>query len=98
MRNVFPDEQAAYEVVSRLLERAGQNTEQARCVADLLLAWYDAPTFGYWNPVDIWNVDDATGNDMIAVLHLIKESHAYIDELGFDTEIQLIWQRWRSPK
>lgn len=97
MRDTFPDKQEAYRALSRLLEQAGQNTKQARCVADLLLAWYDAPTFGYWNPVDIWNVDDATGNDMIVVLRLIKESHAYIDELGFEKEIQLIWRKWRSP-
>jgi len=81
MRNTVPDEQKAYEALSKLLEQAGQNTKQARCVANLLLAWYDATIFDSWDPVDIWSVDDTTGSDMIAVLHLIKESHTYIDEL-----------------
>ena len=95
---MIPDEQMAYEALSRLLEQADKSTKEARCVADLLLAWYDAPTFGCWNPVDIWNVDEVTGNNMLAVLQLIKESRAYIDELGFDREIQLVWQRWRPNK
>jgi ParB family chromosome partitioning protein len=98
MRNTVPDEQKAYEALSRLFEQANQNTKQARCVAHLLLAWYDASTFGGWDPVGMWDVDDVTGSDMIAVLELIKESHAYIDELGFDREIQLVWQRWMPVK
>lgn len=98
LRNTVPDERNAYEALSRLFEQADQSTTQARCVARLLLAWYDASTFGAWDPIGLWDVDEATGNDMIAVLELIKESRAYIDELGFDREIQLVWQRWMPLK
>lgn len=95
MGSTVSTEHRAYEALSRLLKQASANTKQAQCVANLLLAWYDAPTFGYWDPVDLWRVDDTTGDDMIAVLQLAKESHSYIDELGFEGEIQLIWQIWR---
>lgn len=98
MRNTVSDEQKAYEALLRLFEQADQNTIQARCVAHLLLAWYDASTFGGWDPAGIWDVDEGTGNDMIAVLELIKESRAYIDELGFEREIQFVWQRWMPIK
>ena len=74
---------------------ARQDTGQARRGADFLLAWHNAAENGGWDPVDIWNVDDAIAEDMLTVMHLVKESRRYPGDLGFEEEIQIIWRAWR---
>jgi len=88
------NDQAGYEALLRLFKLTTLNTIQARCAANLLLACYDAPIFGGWDPTEIWKVDEATGSDMLSLLQLVKWSGLYIDELGFDKEIQLVWRKW----
>jgi hypothetical protein len=66
--------------------------------ADFLLAWHNAAENGGWDPVDIWNVDDAIAEDMLTVMHLVKESRRYPGDLGFEEEIQTVWRMWRRNR
>jgi len=35
---------------------------------------------------------------MLAVIRLIRESHSYPGDLGFDNEIDAVWALWRKPE
>jgi hypothetical protein len=84
------------EALGRLLHIAVGNTGQARKVADFLLAWHNAEENGGWDPVDLWSVDAAIADDILAVLQLIRASHCYPPDLGFDPEITAVWELWRG--
>jgi ParB family transcriptional regulator, chromosome partitioning protein len=88
-------QQPAYEALARLFEVAKRDTGQSRRVADFLLAWHNAEENKGWNPVDLWNVDDAIADDMISVLGLIRQTHRYPDDLGFGEEMRAVWKSWR---
>lgn len=90
------EDQAAYEALEGLLDIARRDTGQSRRVADFLLAWHNAEENGGWDPTDLWNVDAAIADDMLTVLRLIRESHRYPGDLGFEKEMQTVWQTWRS--
>ena len=89
---------AGLEALARLFPIALSNTGQARRVADFLLAWHNAAENGGWDPVDLWNVDDAIADDILSVLQLLRVEHQYADDLGFRPEIEAVWQRWRSAR
>lgn len=84
------------EALIRLLAIACRDTGQSRRVADFLLAWHNAEENGGWDPTDLWNVDAAVADDMVAVLRLIRESRRYPGDIGFDGEIHAVWQMWRN--
>ena len=90
------EDQAAYEALGRLLDIARRDTGQSRRVADFLLAWHNAEENGGWDPTDLWNVDTAIADDMLTVLRLIRESNRYPGDIGFEKEMQTVWQTWRS--
>ena len=92
------NDREAREALGRLLRIARQDTGQARRVANFLLAWHNADENGGWDPVDTWNVDAAIADDMVTVVHLIRESHRYPDGLGFSEEIASVWRLWRGGK
>jgi hypothetical protein len=69
---------------------------QARRVANFLLAWHNAEENGGWDPVDLWNVDAAIADDIQTVVRLIRESHRYPNDLGFSDEIAAVWRLWRQ--
>ena len=48
------------------------------------------------DPVDLWNVDTEIADDMLTVVNLIRESHRYPNDLGFEEEIQEVWRLWRK--
>lgn len=91
-------EQQAWAALERLLQVARQDTGQARRVANFLLAWHNAEENGGWDPVDLWNVDDAIAEDMLTVVRLVKESRRYPRDLGFEEEIQAVWRVWRGSR
>jgi hypothetical protein len=93
-----PDEWVPLEALGRLLEVARQDTGQARRVANFLLAWHNADENGGWDPVDLWNVDDAIADDILTVVRLVRESHRYPGELGFAEEIKAVWRAWRADR
>ena len=88
-------QQPAYEAIARLFEVAKQDTGQSRRVASFLLAWHNAEENGGWDPVDLWNVDEAIAQDMLTVLGLIRQTRRYPGDLGFEEEILSVWKNWR---
>jgi hypothetical protein len=54
--------------------------------------WHNAEENGGWDPADLWGVDTAVAEDMLAVSKLAKDSHRYPGDLGFEPEIQAIWR------
>src|SRR5437870_2535542 len=92
------NDREALEAVGRLLKVACQDTGQARRVANFLLAWLNAEENGGWDPVDLWNVDDAIADDILMVMGLIRTAHCYPDDIGFRKEIEVVWKMWRSGR
>jgi len=90
------DELEGLAALGRLLGIARRDTGQSRRVADFLLAWYNAGEYRGWDPVDLWNVDTEIADDMLTVVNLIRESHRYPNDLGFEEEIQEVWRLWRK--
>ena len=89
---------AALEALGRLCAIAKRDTGQSRRVANFLLARHNAEENGGWDPTDMWGVDTAVAEDMLAVLKLAKDSHRYPGDLGFEPEINAIWRLWRSER
>ncbi len=89
---------APLEALRRLCAVARRDTGQSRRVADFLLAWHNAEENGGWDPTDLWNVDAEIAADFFTVFRLALESHKYPGDLGFEPEIQAIWELWRAPK
>lgn len=94
----LPGESAPEKALVRLIQIAQRDTGQARKVADFLLTWHNAPENGGWNPVDLWSVDQAIAEDMLAVLQLLRVRHCYPGQLGLAEEMQHIWQEWRGER
>ena len=91
-------ETAPFEALGRLCQMAKRDTGQSRRVANFLLAWHNAEENVGWDPTDMWGVDTAVAEDMLAVLKLAKDSHRYPGDLGFEPEINAIWRRWRGER
>lgn len=96
MKMTRNDEIPKLEALARLCAIALRDTGQSRRVADFLLAWHNADANGKWDPTDLWAVDAAIADDILSVLALIRERRAEPGELGFQPEIERIWQLWRS--
>jgi hypothetical protein len=92
------DHESCLASVAHLMRLALGNTGQSRRVADFLLAWHNADENGGWDPTDLWGLDTALAADILAVLHLLCEEHAYPETLGFGEELKAIWQLWRAPR
>ena len=80
----------------RLFTMAAQDTGQARRVANFLLSWQNAEENGGWDSTDLWNVDEAIADDLLTVLHFLRQQRCYVEDLGFESEIQAVWQQWRG--
>ena len=95
---IFPTPPTPLAALGRLCALALRDTGQARRVANFLLAWHNAEENGGWDPTDLWQVDTAVAEDMLAGLSLARESGKYPGDLGFQLEIEAIWRRWRGAK
>ena len=84
--------------VARLMRIAMGDTGQCRRVADFLLAWHNAEENGGWDPTDLWNVDAAIAEDMLTALRFLWTENRYPGDLGFQKEIDRIWELWRGSK
>lgn len=82
--------------VARLMRIAMGDTGQCRRVADFLLAWHNAEENGGWDPTDLWNVDAAIAEDILTALRLLRMENRYPGDLGFQKEIDRIWELWRA--
>ena len=84
--------------VARLMRIAMGDTGQCRRVADFLLAWHNAGENGGWDPTDLWSVDAAIAEDILTALRLLRMENRYPGDLGFQKEIDRIWELWRASK
>lgn len=83
--------------LGRLIPIALRGTGQSRRVADFLLAWHHAQENGGWDPTDLWSIDSAIAEDIIAAIKLLRAARRYPCDLGFQREIERIWELWKAP-
>ena len=86
---------SAQAALERLVRIARGDSGQSRTVGDFLLAWWNAEEYGGFNLTDIWAVDTAIAEDMIAVLTQLVHCRCYPDSLGYGQQFQSIVQHWR---
>ena len=86
------------QALERLFRIAASDTGQSRRVANFLLAWHNTEENGGWDPIDLWNVDEKIADDMLSALALIRERHAYAEELGFRSQMEAVWEQWRGAR
>jgi hypothetical protein len=90
--NDVPEDVMALE---RLIGIAKGDTGQGRKVADFLLAWWNASVCGSFDLSNLWAVDTAIADDMVAVVRLIASTCTYPDTLGYKDEFVAIVHAWR---
>jgi hypothetical protein len=83
--------------LERLLQVAVEiSTEEARRVADFLLAWYDAGTCGGFNIPAAWDCNPSIRHDMVVVFAwVISSSGLYPEALGYGDQFKAIARIWR---
>ena len=81
--------------LDRLLAIAATDTGQASRVANLLLAWANAHTFGGFDPTDLWAVSDPVRVDMLDLLGLIAADRHHAAAYGHDDVFAALARRWR---
>jgi hypothetical protein len=81
--------------LNRLLAIAQSDTGQARRVADFLLAWWNADDCGRFDFRDLWMVDKAISDDILAVLPLIALRQSYPDAYGLREPFEQLVKDWR---
>jgi len=88
----------ARDALARLFRVALRDTGQSRKVANFLLAWYNGEQNGGWDPADLWSVDAAIADDMILIVVCLRDlAGKYPNDLGFKSEIEAVWEKWRAP-
>jgi hypothetical protein len=80
---------------NRLLAIAQSDTGQARRVADLPLAWWNADDCGRFDFRDLWMVDRAISDDILSVLRLIALRQSYPDAYGLRAPFEQLVKDWR---
>ena len=77
--------------LQRLIEIAKRDTGQSRPVASFLLSWWNAKTFGGFDPTDLWPLDEGIVADILLVLQLIsKNTGKYPDAFELSDEFEAI--------
>lgn len=89
------DRQRALEALARLVKIGQSDTGQSRRVANFLLAWWNAERDGGFDFTDLWNVDRAIADDMLAVIALIARDHCYADTYGYQEAMEWMVREWR---
>jgi chorismate mutase len=87
------DEEIA--AVERLIAIAFKDTGQCRHVANFLLAWANAMSFGGWDPVDMWCVDQEIIEDELLILRMVAKSQVYPNNLGMKHVFRALARKWR---
>lgn len=91
-RNVRNSSKGALE---RLVRIAKGDSGQCRIVGNFLLAWWNAAEYGGFDLTDLWAVDAAIAEDMIAVLANLVHCRCYPDSLGYGPQFRIIAERRR---
>lgn len=86
---------AQQQALARLIEAAKGDTGQSRCIAEFLLAWWNADTYGGFDLTKLWAVDLSLCHDMQTVFSLIAEQHHYPDHFELADDFKEIIRQWR---
>lgn len=90
-RRPAPPTDEELQVLDKLVQMAQEpTTGQRRRVAQFLLAWWDAPTFGGFDLTQAWGLDHQIALDMAVVFAMIIRTHAYPDQLGYGPAFERI--------
>ncbi len=92
-----PDPQTIVQqqALARLIEAAKGDTGQSRCIAEFLLAWWNADIYGGFDLTKLWAVDLPLCRDMQTVFSLIAEQHHYPDHFELTDDFKEIIRQWR---
>ena len=94
MDDGLPDP-VAHDALMRLFRIARSDTGQSRVVADFLLAWWNAESCGGFDLSDLWAVDQAIRDDMLAVVTFLVRCGAYPSSFGLSERFGEVLARWR---
>jgi len=89
------EDDAGRAALDRLLAIAQTDTGQSRCVANFLLAWWNARACGGFDPADLWTVEAPIRDDMLAVLQLIAHHRELPTAYGHGEAFEALVRRWR---
>ena len=81
--------------IRRLLAIARADTGQCRRVAGFLLAWWNAAECGGFDLTDLWAVDTAIAEDMLAAAAFIAAHREYPTAYGLGPEFEELVGLWR---
>lgn len=90
-----PSFEGKVEALERLVAIAQTDTGQGRRVADFLLAWWNAHSFGGFDFTHTWNVDGSIAHDMLSVTILLGHFRSYPDDFVPREEIVRVVDQWR---
>ncbi len=89
------DQDAAIAALDRLVLIAQSDTGQSRRVANFLLAWWNAGDCGGFDLTDLWMLDRAIADDILAVARLISVRHEYPTAYGYGPQFEQLVADWR---
>lgn len=95
MRDGQEEGRAALE---RLLEIAEGDSGGETRVRKFLLSWWNAPSFGGFDPTDLWTFDSGIVRDVFTVLVMINNARAYPDTLGYRDRFDWLVVRWHPDR
>ena len=85
--------------LDRLLNVAVEiSTDEARCVADFLLSWYDAATCGGFNLTAAWQCSPSVKHDMVVVFAWVISGGLAPEALGCADRFEMIAKIWRPNR
>lgn len=87
----------AHSALARLFPLAMSDTGQARRVAAFLMACWNAPELGAFDPADLFALDRAVALDIATVVAFLSEQNdaVYFDRLGFREQIVAVIHHWK---
>jgi hypothetical protein len=81
--------------IYRLLALAQSDTGQARRAGNFLLSWWNAQTCGGFDLTDLWAVDKAVADDMLAATTFIAQHNEYPTAYGLGPQFEQLVADWR---
>ena len=89
------DAEPGVAALQRLLAIAQSDTGQSRRVANFLLAWWNASACGGFDLTELWAVEGAICDDMLAVLGLIARHREFPTAYELGADFERLVARWR---